>query len=105
MAGESDPEAPNDFDVHPDEDYGARFYSKDSGYMLEIYTPAFRVDLMGEGMPDVKTETKLGWRSGCEIEARDDETKELFAEILEKMNAQGGRRRRRRGRKTRRSRK
>jgi len=105
MGDESDPEDPVNFDVHPDEDYGARFYKTDKGFTLEIYTPVFRVDLTGDTLPDIKTDTRIGWKAGCEIEARDDETTALFAEILQKMNAQGGRRRRRTRKTRRRSRK
>jgi len=99
MADESDPEDPMNFDVHPDEDYGGRFYKTDNGFTLEIFTPVFRANLTGDTLPDVKTDTRIGWRSGSEVEARDDETRELFAEIVAKFS-QGGRRRR--ARKTRR---
>jgi hypothetical protein len=99
MSAESDPEDPMNFDVHPDEDYGARFYKTDKGFTLEIFTPVFRVDLTGDAMPDIKTDTRIGWKTGSEFEARDDKTKALLAEILAKFTHGG---RRRRTRKTRR---
>lgn len=101
---ESDPQDPENFEVHPDEDYGARFYKTDSGYTLEVFTPVFRVDLTGSGLPDATGSNTIGWKSGSQIEARDEETRKLFDEIRENMTAQGGRRRRRtrKSRKTRR---
>jgi hypothetical protein len=100
MAAESDPEDPMNFDVHPDEDYGARFYKTDERFTLEIFTPVFRVDLTGDAIPDIQTDTRIGWKTGSEFEARDDKTKALLAEIRAKLTPGGGRRRR--TRKTRR---